>query len=126
MRAALVEADPHAIVVFRPEGLPAGVMDGIDAPVLGVITEPLPRADRNPHPNYDYNLAELQGIDRTNVDRVIVADANSWDAAAPLVPLWRAMPLPVDDRLFRTPRPTAAIRRARSSSATRRCTAKRR
>jgi hypothetical protein len=106
LRAALIEADPHVVVVFRPEGLPAGVMEGIDAPVLGVVTEPLPRADRNPHPNYDYNLAELKGIDRDNVDRVIVTDANSWDAAAPLVPLWRAMPLPVDDRLYRTPRPT--------------------
>jgi hypothetical protein len=106
LRAALAEADPHAIVVFRPEALPAGVMDGIDAPVLGVITEPLPRADRNPHPNYDYNLAELREIDRNNVDRVIIADANSWEAAAPLVPLWRAMPLPVDDRLFRAPHPT--------------------
>jgi hypothetical protein len=106
LRAALGAADPHAVVVFRPEALPAGAMDGVDAPVLGVITEPLPRADRRPHPNYDYNLAELARIDRGNVDRVITADANSWDAAAPLVPLWRAMPLPVDDRLYRAPRPT--------------------
>jgi hypothetical protein len=107
LRAALVAVDPHAVVVFRPEALPAGAMDGVNAPVLGVITEPLPRADRKPHPNYDYNLAELGRIDPGNVDRVITADANSWDAAAALVPLWRAMPLPVDDRLYRAPRATA-------------------
>ena len=51
-------------------------------------------------------LAELAKIDRGNVDRVICFDANSWDAAAPLVPLWRAMPLPVDDRLYHAPAPS--------------------
>ena len=106
LRAALRAADPHAIVAFRPEALPAGALAGIAAPVLGVVTEPLPRADREPHPNYSYNLEELGRIDRSNVDRVILTDANGWDAAAPLVPLWRAMPLPVDDRLYRAPRPT--------------------
>jgi hypothetical protein len=106
LRSALQDADPHAIVALRPEALPPGAMDGLEAPVLGVITEPLPRADRKPHPNYDYNLAELRRIDRGNVDRVITTDAHSWDAAAPLVPLWRAMPLPVDDRLYRAPRPS--------------------
>jgi hypothetical protein len=106
LRAALRAADPHVVVAFRPEALPAGALHDVEAPVLGVITEPLPRADRKPHPNYDYNLAELARIDAANVDRVITTDANSWDAAAPLVPLWRAMPLPVDDRLYRAPRPT--------------------
>jgi hypothetical protein len=104
--AALGRFQPHVIVAFRPETLPPGAFDGIRAPVVGFITEPLPRADREPHPNYDYNLAELARIDRGNVDRVICFDANSWDAATGLVPLWRAMPLPVDDRLYRAPRPS--------------------
>ncbi|HEV7493817.1 hypothetical protein, partial [Baekduia sp.] len=106
LRAALAEADPHVIVVFRPEALPVGAMDGIDVPVLGVITEPLPRADRNPHPNYDYNLAELRRLDRGNVDRVACVDPNSWTAAAAVVPIWRALPLPVDDRFYRAPTPS--------------------
>jgi hypothetical protein len=106
MLDALRHFDPHVVVAFRPEMLPPGAMASVRAPVLGFITEPLPRADREPHPNYDYNLNELRKVDRGNVDRVICFDANSWDAAAPIVPLWRAMPLPVDDRLYRAPRPS--------------------
>jgi hypothetical protein len=110
MLEALRRFDPHAVVVFRPEILPPQTMDAIAAPVLGFLTEPLPRAgtdgDDPPHPNLAYNLAELAKIDRGNVDRVITFDPHGWDAAAALVPLWRAMPLPVDDRLYRTPRPS--------------------
>jgi hypothetical protein len=110
MLDALRRFDPHAVVVFRPEILPPQTMDAIAAPVLGFLTEPLPRThageDVAPHPNLAYNLAELAKIDRRNVDRVITFDPHGWDAAAALVPLWRAMPLPVDDRLYRTPRPS--------------------
>ncbi|HWH96005.1 MAG TPA: hypothetical protein VNT03_19235 [Baekduia sp.] len=106
MRDALQHLRPHVIVAFRPEMLPPGALDGLDAPVLGFVTEPLPRADRPPHPNYDYNLAELGRLDRGNVDRVICFDPNSWAAAEQVVPIWRAMPLPVDDRLYCTPRPS--------------------
>jgi hypothetical protein len=110
MLDALRRFDPHAVVVFRPEILPPGTMDRVAAPVLGFLTEPLPRIDTGdpsaPHPNLAYNLAELAKIDRGNVDRVITFDPHGWDAAAPLVPLWRAMPLPVDDRLYRAPRPS--------------------
>lgn len=98
--------DPHVIVAFRPDTLPPGAFAGVRAPVLGFATEPLPRADREPHPNYTYNLELLQRVDRDNVDRALIFDANSWDAAADLLPLWRAMPLPVDDRLYRAPRPS--------------------
>jgi hypothetical protein len=103
---ALRRCAPHVVVVFRPDALPAGAMDGVEAPVLGVLTEPLARADREPHPNYDYNMAELRRLDPNNVDRVVCADANSWAAAESVVPVWRAMPLPVDDRFYRTPTPS--------------------
>ena len=110
MLDALRRFDPHAVVVFRPEILPPQTMDAVAAPVLGFLTEPLPRTgtgdDGPPHPNLAYNLAELTKIDRGNVDRVITFDPHGWDAAAELVPLWRAMPLPVDDRLYRAPRPS--------------------
>ncbi len=112
MLDALRRFDPHAVVVFRPEILPPQTMDAIAAPVLGFLTEPLPRTATAtddaaaPHPNLTYNLAELARIDRGNVDRVITFDPLGWDAAAALVPLWRAMPLPVDDRLYRAPRPS--------------------
>jgi len=112
MLARLLAFAPDAAVVFRPEILPPGTMDAIGAPVLGFLTEPLPRASAGaddtpaPHPNLAYNLAELAKIDPGNVDRVITFDPHGWDAAAALVPLWRAMPLPVDDRLYRAPRPS--------------------
>ena len=107
--AGLRAADPHVVVAFRPETLAPEVLDAAAAaPVLGVTTEPLPRADREPHPVYDANLEALRALDPERVDRVITTDANSWDAAAALgLPLWRAMPLPVADRLYRAPRSTA-------------------
>jgi hypothetical protein len=109
MLDALRRFDPHAVVVFRPEILPPSTMDEIAAPVLGFLTEPLPHDAGTPsahHPNLDYNLAELAKVDRGNVDRVITFDPRGWEAAAALVPLWRAMPLPVDDRLYHRPRPS--------------------
>jgi hypothetical protein len=100
--------DAHVVVALRPETLAPEALDAIAAPVLGLITEPLPRADREPHPAYDANLEALRALDPARVDRVITTDANSWDAAAALgLPLWRAMPLPVDDALYRAPRRTA-------------------
>ena len=51
-------------------------------------------------------MAELAKVDAGNVDRVITFDPHGWDAAAALLPLWRAMPLPVDDQLYRAPRPS--------------------
>ena len=54
-------------------------MADIDAPVLGFLTEPLPRADREPHANYDYNLAELRRLDAATSTAWSCADANSWD-----------------------------------------------
>jgi hypothetical protein len=104
---ALRAADPDVVVAFRPETLPPDQLRATPAPVLGVITDPLPRADREPHPAYDAALDALRTLDPSSVDRLITTDANSWDAAAALgLPLWRAMPLPVDDRLYRAPRPT--------------------
>jgi hypothetical protein len=106
MLDALGHFDPHVIVSFRPEILPPGTFAQTAAPVLGFITEPLPRRGINPHPNLVYNLGQLRKIDRGNVDRVIAFDAYGWDVVAPLMPLWRAMPLPVDDRIYRRPQPS--------------------
>lgn len=101
-------ADADVVVALAPETMDAATLDAIAAPVLGIATEPLPRADREPHPAYDANLEALRALDPARVDRLVTTDANSWDAAAALgLPLWRAMPLPVDDRLYRAPRRTA-------------------
>lgn len=102
---ALRDWRPDAVVAFRPDTVPAGALDGLDAKVLGVVTEPLPGpADR---PNLAYNLAELSRADAALFHRVIVTDPRSADAAARILPLWRALPLPIDDALYRAPRPSA-------------------
>jgi hypothetical protein len=108
LRVTADPGDADVVVVLRPETVAPSTLDAIAAPVLGIVTEPLPRADREPHPAYDANLEALRALDPGRVDRLITTDANSWPAAAALgLPLWRAMPLPVDDRLYRAPRRTA-------------------
>jgi hypothetical protein len=96
--------DPHAVVCFRPEAVPAGAFERLAAPVVGVLTEPLPRAELQ-HPELDHNLADLDRADPANVDRVILTDPWSVGAAATLLPTWRSMPLPVADHLYRAPVP---------------------
>jgi hypothetical protein len=102
----LARFDPHVVVCFRPENVPAGALAGVRAPVVGVVTEALPRFGRSSHPNLDYNLQELRRVDRGNVDRAICVDPLGWEAASELLPTWRSMPLPVADSLYREPTPS--------------------
>jgi hypothetical protein len=99
---------PDAVVVFRPEIVPAGLFASLPAAVLGFTTEPLPRRGEASHDNLEWNLAELDRADRSNFDRVVCFDPYGWEAAAARLPVWRCMPLPVDDRLYR---PVAPARR---------------
>lgn len=98
----LARLDPHVVVCFRPESLPAGALASIAAPVLGVLTEPLPRGGAH-HPELDHNLAQLRGVDLGGVERVVCADPLSVSAAREVVPVWRSLPLPVSDALYRRP-----------------------
>jgi hypothetical protein len=105
--AELRQLDPDVVVALRPDAIPPGTLDGLRARVLGVVTEPLPGANRPDHPNLTYNLAELERADAGALDRVIVTDPDSADAAARVLgPVWRTMPLPVDDALYAAPRAT--------------------
>lgn len=104
--AELERFAPHAVVVFRPETVPAGALHGIAAPIVGVVTATLPRAGRSSHPELDYNLAELSRADRGNVDRAICVDPLGFETARTLLPAWRSMPLPVADSLYRAPTPS--------------------
>lgn len=103
----LAAFQPDAIVIFRPQILPSGALAQLRVPVLGVITEPLPRPEFEEHPELNFNLAELAKCDPQNVDRVSTTDPAGWEQAANLLPLWRAHPLPVDDRLYRAPSASA-------------------
>src|SRR3954449_7447701 len=52
IRAALDAFAPHAVVVFRPEIVPAGAFDGLRAATIGFLTEPIPRTTgRRAHPD---------------------------------------------------------------------------
>jgi hypothetical protein len=106
VRKALDDERPDLVVVFRPDTVPAGALADLPAPVLGVATEPLPRAGRSSHVSLDFGLAALAGTDRGNVDRVLLCDPLGWESAADHVPVWRCAPLPVADSLYRTPQPS--------------------
>jgi hypothetical protein len=97
----------HAVVVFRPETVPPGLFAGLDALTLGWSTEPLPRGARGVHPDLAWRLSELALVDRANFDRVVTFDPLSAAAAEPHAPVWRSLPLPVDDVVYAPARPLA-------------------
>jgi hypothetical protein len=110
LRAALEAYDPRVVVAFRPELVPHGLFDGLDAITLGWLTEPLPRDD-DPHPDLAQRLEYLRAIDASNFDRVIAFEPKIVAAANRVVPIWRAVPLPCTDRLFAEVRDTSARQR---------------
>jgi hypothetical protein len=94
---------PHVVVVFRPEIVPAGILADAGTIVLGILTEPLPRAAEaavEGHPDLARRLAFLERLDPTNVDRIIAFDPHIIPVVQTRIPVWRAEPLPVSDRLF--------------------------
>jgi hypothetical protein len=77
MLEAVRAARPHAVVVFRPESVPPRLFAGLDALVLGWVTED----DAPPAPGTFDRLVGPRG--------------------------WRSLPLPVDDAVFAEVRPIA-------------------
>ena len=100
MRRRLKQIDPHVVVVFRPEIIPAGVLRSVQALTVGYLTEPLPRSDGDPHPDLERRLQDLAMVDPDQFDRVIAFDPNITAAASRYLPVWRAQPLPVADEVF--------------------------
>ncbi len=90
---------PHVVLVFRPEIVPAGAFAGLDAATLGFLTEPLPRTTGT-HDDLEIRLKALRKVDRANFDRIVAFDHNIVSAAEEVLPVWRSLPLPVDDRFF--------------------------
>jgi hypothetical protein len=99
LRAALDRYDPDVVIAFRPEFVPKGLFEGLKALTVGWLTEPLPRGP-DPHPDLALRLEYLGNIDPQNFDRVIAFEPKIMPAAADIVPIWRAVPLPCTDRLF--------------------------
>jgi hypothetical protein len=109
---ALHAFDPHVVVVYRPEIIPAGLFHGLRAATLGFLTEPLPRAGGKSHPDLERRLNELRGVDQSNFDRVVAFDPLFIETAEDVMPVWRAVPLPVADRYFAPVRPISGKPRA--------------
>jgi hypothetical protein len=100
---------PDVVVVFRPEILPRGVFAGLRAPVVGVLTEPIPRRrGHGAHPDLRRRRFALSSIDPGNLDRLVAFDPLIVPVADDHMRVWRALPLPVADRLFADVRPPSA------------------
>jgi hypothetical protein len=108
MRAALDRFAPHAVVVFRPEIVPAGAFDGLRAMVVGFLTEPIPRVGGGrAHPDLRRRRDDLRKADRGNFDRTVAFDPMIVPTADAFLPVWRALPIPVADRFYAPATPIA-------------------
>jgi hypothetical protein len=106
MRTSIDAFGPHAVVVFRPETLPRGVLADVPFPVLGFLTEPVPRTlAGEPHPDLVKRGRDLERLDPANIDRLVSFDPLIAPAAERIFPVWRSLPIPVADRLFMDPGP---------------------
>src|SRR3954447_14701022 len=104
LRRRLEEFDPGVIVVFRPEVVPAGLFEGLRAPTVGFLTEPIPRGPTG-HQDQERRLWELRQVDAGSFDRVIAFDPLIAETADAVLPVWRSVPLPVADRYYAEVRP---------------------
>jgi hypothetical protein len=107
MLASVKAHAPDAVVVFRPEIVPAGLFAKLRVPVLGFLTEPLPRGNGKAHPDLQARLAQSLALDPSNFDRIVSFDPLFVEAAESLAPVWRSVPLPVDDSCFGPARQSA-------------------
>lgn len=111
MRAALDRFAPHAVIVFRPEIVPAGTFDGLRALTVGFLTEPIPRIGRTrpgkAHPDLRRRREDLRKADPGNFDRTVAFDPMIIPAADEILPVWRALPIPVADRFYAAAAPIA-------------------
>ena len=107
LRAGLDALAPDVVFVWRPEIVPPGAFEDLDAVTVGYITEPLPRPDGPAHPDLEQRLENLRHADAANFDRIVSFDPLVAPAADPIVPVWRSFPIPVSDAFFAPVRPAA-------------------
>jgi hypothetical protein len=103
MRATLDAFAPHVVVAFRPEIIPAGTFADLRAPVIGFLTEPITRraGEGAAHWDLDARRRDMRRLDRDNVDRVVSFDPLIVPTADEFMEVWRSLPIPVADRLYR-------------------------
>jgi hypothetical protein len=108
MRARVDAFAPDVIVSFRPEILPPGVFADLRVPVVGILTEPIPRRGGRVHPDLLRRRFALSKLDPGNVDRLVAFDPLIVETADATMRVWRSLPLPVADRVFAPVRPFSA------------------
>jgi hypothetical protein len=112
MRAALDAFAPHAVAVFRPEIIPAGAFSDLTAAVVGFLTEPITRRNgHGAHWDLDARRRDMRTLDRDNVDRIMSFDPLIVETADEFMEVWRSLPIPVADRLYRPVRPIVGVPR---------------
>lgn len=101
--ASLRAFAPAIVIVFRPEIIPCGALNEVDAITLGFLTEPIPRTHEGAvvHEDLARRLWELEQVDPANFDRVVSFDPHVARTAGSVLDVWRSLPLPVADRFFR-------------------------
>ena len=107
MLASVRDWAPHVVLVFRPEIVPHGLLAELPSATVGFLTEPLPRGAGGSHPDLAVRLQALERVDAGNFDRIVAFDPHVVEAAERVLPVWRSLPLPVDDRFFADPAPIA-------------------
>jgi hypothetical protein len=105
--ARLTELDPDVILVFRPEIIPAGLLQGLRALTIGYLTEPLPREGDRAHADLVQRLGWLRAVDAGNFDRIVSFDPLIAQTAGEILPVWRSLPIPAADAIFREVGPRA-------------------
>lgn len=107
MLASVQAWKPHVVLVFRPEIVPPGLFEGLAAATVGFLTEPLPRGNGGAHPDLAVRLKALERVDAGNFDRIVAFDPHVVETAERVLPVWRSLPLPVDDRFYNDVSPIA-------------------
>jgi len=110
MRAQLDAFGPHVVVSFRPEIVPKGLFSDLRAPVLGFLTEPIVREEgRGAHWDLAARARDMKALDPDNVDRIVSFDPMIVPTADRFMEVWRSLPIPVADRLYRPVRPIEGV-----------------
>ena len=105
MVAALRSVQPDVAFVFKPEIVPTALLSDLPFFTVGYATEPLPSLTPVEHPDLVRRRENLSRLDRHNFDRIIVYNPGITDSLEEVVPVWRCIPLPVDDIYYRNVQP---------------------
>lgn len=95
---------PHAVVVFDPDGEADALLDGVTAATLAFLCGRLPPL--GPGSTRDALATQVAAGVRPQFDRVVSCDPVVTDAVDKSA-VWRSLPLPVSDALFRDVRTIA-------------------